>query len=453
MTTTQIDQYEKELSAFKKGANITYQMEQKFAILKYDIFTFKLNFPRTNNDYFVVEVLNNENEMDWIDDLNILSIERKFSLTKILTIIHNKVQKLNASTSQTDQNIIGSNITITDMMLHKKKKELESFIETSRSPIVSNTLNASQLFNKRTVCMIVIDEFLTAWKYIQRSDKMTLELVNNNLFHWKLKLMKFSRSDINQELLELKKKFGYNYIEIELMFHDVLYPNYPPSIKVIRPRMNNALMHKLANAKMVKLNYWKPTRDSLFIINKIYDILNQKGSIFIDTDMNNTNKYKDGAYLSLESHLVKLASYVNINTDNDDDLDNEKYEQTFNISKKEDTKTANKKHNTGWAPGTGYGGGGTSVWNVDAYIKSQEEQDRQIKNILSQIIIEIQDITTNHDLVYNTIKHSYLIPYVKSMLDGITLLEMSKHQEVYNIIFNLLGNIANEHGIYLFENI
>lgn len=76
-----------------------------------------------------------------------------------------------------------------------------------------------------------------------------------------------------------------------------------------------------------------------------------------------------------------------------------------------------------------------------------------IQSNIGKLITELQDCEHNKtdvSVVYNALKHSVLINYLKTTLEGVTLLEINKHRGLYNLIFNLISNLANEHGIYLF---
>ena len=121
----------------------------------------------------------------------------------------------------------------------------------------------------------------------------------------------------------LNSKYNYNYIEINLTFHQELYPNYPPSIKCIRPRLKNSLIHKLSNLRMVDLDYWTVGRGIDYIIKKLYDILNEF-AIIDDSYLNNT-KYEIGAYNQLENELVNLASLSGGNKVDTLELDKTEY--------------------------------------------------------------------------------------------------------------------------------
>jgi ubiquitin-protein ligase len=423
----------------QKNIDMSLTFDKKIIINFGNDLIFGIICPDQSQKYFLLENLSKTHRFDWVDNLNLISIKSNVSLDKIMEVIQKKITGLTKNT---------------DLELSIKKKELEKYLENSRSPITQlSSSNKTKLFDKTTLGMIIIDEFMDVYKNALLDPKINITLVNNNIYHWKICFSKFNNKIVTNKLQQLKAKYNYDYIELDIMFHDVLYPNYPPIIKVIRPRLNNSLMHKIANLKMVQLDYWNNSRSIKYIVDRMHIILDKKIDIDVDSVLNDKIKYTNGAYNALEPHLVKLASYISLdNKDNDNsDIDDVKYEKTNNFDKSKQSKrdnTQNKKSNN-FTKGTGYGSSGSAEWNIDAYLKSQEENDIQIKNILNNIVTEIQ---TTKENISSSIKDSFLIKYIKSLLTGTTLLQMSKQNELYKTIFTLLQNFANENNISLFHD-
>jgi hypothetical protein len=44
-------------------------------------------------------------------------------------------------------------------------------------------------------------------------------------------------SQLYTDLLKLKARYGYGYVELEFKFLMDLYPFYPPSVRLVRPRL------------------------------------------------------------------------------------------------------------------------------------------------------------------------------------------------------------------------
>jgi baculoviral IAP repeat-containing protein 6 len=66
---------------------------------------------------------------------------------------------------------------------------------------------------------------------------------------------------LDKDFQELKSKFGYDFIELQLDFSMDLYPFFPPLVKVIRPRLQGSMMLRVTTMEILKLSYWNPARD------------------------------------------------------------------------------------------------------------------------------------------------------------------------------------------------
>jgi baculoviral IAP repeat-containing protein 6 len=437
----------------KKNTITEFAIKDNIVNIAFGKIKFKITCPSQNETFYIVESLGKQ--YTWLDDVNLYCLESSPTISKILT----KLQKNIDSKLNEDRDTVSSaafdspkeNIENYNIELYKKKKDLESYIANSKSQLTTTDKTVASLFNKTVVAQMIIDEFISSYGEFSKNINIKLDTTGNNIYHWKIKFSKFSNNSLNKQLETLNSKFNYNYIEMDLHFHDVLYPNFPPMIKLIRPRLKDSLMHKISNCKMVQLDFWNPTlRDANFIIKKVYNLLNLHAEIFIDTEMNDPTKFPTGSYHKIEEILLQLASFVNVNTI--EDIDTEKYENN-NPAQKKTQAVVQPKKKTYLKAGTGYGHSQATNWNIDDYVKIQKEKDKQLQIILNKILIEIQDIKQNEEgVIYNTLRHSFLIPYIKSQLQGVTLLEMGKHHQIYSTIFNILANLANENGIFLFDD-
>jgi baculoviral IAP repeat-containing protein 6 len=392
----------------------------------------------------------------WLDDVNIYCLEKRPTASKLLNIMSKQISRVKDEPEPAPKNVVKLNDPVNidrdlgfDLERYTKNRELEKLMSVSKG-VIESQQKKSQLFEQHVVGKIIITEFMKIWDAGRGSHSpFTVDTVQNNIYHWKVKFSNFTNKELMKSLESLNAKFGYGYIEVDICFHDILYPNYPPIVKVMRPKLLNSLMHKISSTRMIQLDYWVPTRSMSFIINKLYTILNNHARILVETDLNDKSKYTSGSLLPIEAHLLDLASFVDIGES--DDVDDAKYDRIFN-PKETLEQRKQRSNSTVWKSGTGYGHSGAVQWDVSSYIKSLEERDKQAQVILNKIIMEVQN-TRDPIIVYNTIQHSVLIKYVKSLLNGTTLLEIRKHGPLYQIIFNLIGNLVNEDAIYLFERL
>jgi ubiquitin-protein ligase len=403
----------------------------------------KLHQPTNADDFYVIE-----SSYPWINELNVYSMMNKPNFLKLML----KLIKL-YETSQTESknDFIDMNTVLlndTEYEIYKMKHFLEECWKTSSNPLSIASTKTIQLFDNKMVGNIIIEEFMTLYKKIIQTNKIEVSLNDNNIYNWKVIYKNFNNHELNQSLIKLNEKYGYNGITMNIKFHSTLYPNFPPTISIIRPKLANSLMHKIANMHMILLDYWTPTRSVEYIVNKIYDVLN-KHAIVLDSDMNDIHKYQTGSFLQIEQYLMQLASFVDSTKD---ELDDVLYIKISDLSKSNMQKMKHPNKDVHWKSGTGYGHNNAPTWDINAYIKSQEEKDNQIHNILEKILNELYNITKeNAHMIYETINNSYLISYIKNQLTGITMLEMNKHINIYKTIFIILQNFANEDAIFLFD--
>lgn len=61
---------------------------------------------------------------------------------------------------------------------------------------------------------------------------------------------------MEQSISELRRKFGYDYLELQVEFAIDLYPFYPPIVKVVRPRLEGSMMQRISMLETLKLSSW-----------------------------------------------------------------------------------------------------------------------------------------------------------------------------------------------------
>ncbi len=434
--------------------------------IMFDKLQLKMIFPQkdtSNPIFFVLAQNNNDKIEESIQKINSYSFnqskkKKPINVDKLFEKINKSYTKYNVSDFNTFTNY-DFEIDKFDLEACRLKHTLQNNKATSVSQLTSvninNTNNAGakkNIYDSSLVGDMIIEEYVELYRSYKDNKSVELSIVNDNIYHWKLKFRKFSNVVIKNNLESLMQKYNYDFIEIDVHFHSQLYPNFPPFIKLIRPRLNNSLMNKLSNLKMIQFDYWTPTRSMKFIINKLHTILNKHVDINIDTEMNDITKYSDGAYTLLESYLIKLASYIDIVNTDTKELDETVYEKFTNdlveVKSAQKPKVSSSGH---WKKGTGYGHDGLKEWDINAYIKSQQEKDAQIQNILNKIIENIQNSKLDKNTLYGIIKDSYLVQFLITNLNGTNLLDISKRQTLYKNIFQLIQNLICEESIFLFD--
>ncbi|CAH6421162.1 Ubiquitin-conjugating enzyme E2 [uncultured virus] len=408
------------------------------------------DYPNCQNEMLFIDFDDLIFGYTWMSHLNSYIFDNKPNLTKLLSYIDklfnnfNKVKRLDFDSIIEDDKILDD----FDIEEIKFRKKLEDKLLSSKSSLTVDldSTRTPILFGGKLPGHILINDFLSLQKNYKSSSSIKIELLNENIYDWKIIYSNFSNKELNNSLCELEKLYGYNNIEINIQFHDKLYPSYPPFIKIIRPTLNNNLMHRITNLKMVQLDYWSPCRENRFIIDKLYQIINLYGTIDINNSMNDKIKYPNGSFHELGGILVKLASLCDFKDDHEP-LDDTDYPKIYN-NNDYSNKTSTNQQNF-WKPGTGYGTGSSSNWNIKEYLEIQKEKDIQIQSILQKIIEEVQ-VSLELISLAKILECSYFLPFIKNYLDGTTMLEIGKHKNIYKLIFSILQNFANEDTLFLF---
>ncbi len=427
-----------------------YKVTDNSLELEFEKVNFKFIFPKTKNDFMTVD---SDYDISWLDNLNMKIIEKNYSeenIDKILTMINNQLVKLNKEYQKKRNNkIIIEEMKLIDeneIKFLKMKKKLGELIEKEMpkkisisSPGSTNSIdcqntkfsnsNEKKIFDKETVIKIIGEEFLELYKKSLNTSKFKVSLNNDNIKSWKIILGNFSNTNLVDDLKQVKEKHGYDNIEFTINLNDELYPNYPPQIEFNKPKFRNSLTYKLSNLKMLHLDYWSPARTVEFIINKLHSILDKHCRI----DLDNLSQKNNSTYSVLETALMQLCSHFD---QQDDNLDDEKYEK-INFS-----KSPSKSQTKYWKSGTGYGYNGAKDWDIDAYIESQKQKDRELSNILKTIYLGMLDDSEKNK---ETIKESFIMKYIISKLDGCTLLEITKKQESYDKILSILEVLLDKY--------
>lgn len=414
------------------------------------------NYPKENSILWI-ELLNKNSKFNWLSSLNNYTIRKSPNLSKLLLKIEKEFEKKktkNTLISTTKQDKIlnfskFSNDIDTlesfNIEYYTLRKKLEDNLLKVHSPLTSSINNIRRLYKGSEPGMIIIEEFMNILKKY-KNKSIILRAVDNNIYYWNVKFKHFNNENIMSELKELDKRYGYDYIELDIYFHDKLFPMYPPVIKVVRPVLSNSLMHKIPCLKMVQLDYWNPTRNMTYIINTLYNILSSNACIEYDSKNNNICEFPDGSYNKLEELLVKLSTLTGI-IDYDNTLDNVEYTKRVVYNKKNIIKDKKKY----WKSGVGYGHTGLYEWDINSHVKILEEKDVQLGKTLYDIACKIQEHGSNYIDMIDMVSNSCLIKFIIIRLQEFSFLDADKNKNTYSNIFIILQNFIRSETIKIFD--
>lgn len=412
------------------------------------------NYPQDNT--FIT--LSSDNGLDLIKKLvghmNLYSENRRPTFYSLLKKISKKYNELKDEVDSTLDISIADTITVNkfDFELMNLEQKLKDLVSKSRSPIASGRKSIPKLYDKSSIGNILTNQYIELIREYRKDPRIDIHIIDENIFTWKVMYKNFKNGALNDALADIKKKYGYGSVELEIDFHDSLFPTHPPVIKVLRPRIDSAMACKIANIRMVQLDYWSPANTIKKLIEKVYKIVDK--NIVIDLS-NELNKSKGDSFHHLEVLLMNLSSFYK-DEGEDDNLDDEVYIKLYDTKEiKKSTATAKTDvEGKYWAKGTGYGHHGQAGWNVNEYIQLQKERDLQVEIILNQIIGQLQsDLDKGNEIaVYETIFNSQLVGFLKSNLDGTTILEMTDRSSFYTTLITIIQNFGTSDGMFLFDH-
>ncbi|XP_033739227.1 uncharacterized protein LOC117326577 [Pecten maximus] len=349
------------------------------------------------------------------------------------------------------------------------KKARTSQAGAAVGPSVDNK-PSKQIFTSNAAAGILTNDLVKIMEGEQEVG-FTAEPIEDNIYNWRVKIFNFAESDLAKDLREIKEKFGYNYIELEMTFEIDLYPFYPPLVKVMRPRLQGSMMQRVTNMELLKLSYWCPTKDMKTVIQEIKTFLQQWARLEVDSERNDLKRYPHGAYLEMEHHLLTLALVSEVVP-----RVNQRYQLNVDGMKSAPASMNEKKLAKNdleyWAKGIGYGHQFRPEWDINAYIAAQKEKDNKIEDALHKILVEFKVLYANHapqlkprppgqpdpnvatpdtgqsidpvQDMYSVVEGSAVIPFMEQYLRADSFLEICRHSEVYKFIVDIIKEIARQ---------
>jgi ubiquitin-protein ligase len=360
-----------------------------------------------NNDYYIISI--DGTKLDWIDTINIYSINKKPTKEKLLDKIK---KKLNSN----DVNLKLKNIKKEETIEAKIFRELERLKKLSYQNNNINIKSVKKIFNDNTVRDIIINEYIKIW---QKNSKIINISISDNIYIWNV-------------------IYNLNSFEIHMniLFDSTYYPYTPPQIRFISPKLLNKLDHRISNCKLFKLEYWNPVTNINEIINKIYEILYKNAKI--DSNIIDTKINKD-----LYQKLLILSSYIQSEDDNE-------FDSYFNITKYISDIPIKKIKTNDKFNGTGYRIG-DNKWKIEDYENIQKTKEFELISILTGIETDLAKI--NKDELYHTIENSLLIKFLVETFNNTSLLDISNRIELFKLCFAIVQHLCLENLVILiFDN-
>lgn len=428
-------------------------------IIQYNNIQSRLTFP-TNDYQFYAVGPHEDTDYDWYDSLNSYCIEKQPSEDKILARLYKCIDK---------QNVLGikkhvatkiipttstqlKSIDTYDVSYYRLKERLTAYAESSK--FLTNEFapndNIKSIYNEKILANILVEEYLKCWESMKQFG-LTLDLINDNVFSWKLKFDSFEKAELSDDLNRLHRESGLKHVEVDIFFHGKLYPNYPPVVRVIKPTFMNQLSHRISNSKMVQLSYWTPSRSVMYIVGRLHHLLNTWARIDFGEAVVHVSY--SPSLLEFDANLQKLSSFIDP-VKQDDEIDADEEFISFNLLSKTTApkpKSTTTSTKTGWKAGTGYSTHGSSNWDPKEFVKLQLEKDANISAILGKIIDNLYTIQpSEYKQMSEIIGRSLLISYLKQQFTSVSLLDVKTRLPVYKLCFNIISELIHEETMNLF---
>jgi baculoviral IAP repeat-containing protein 6 len=272
----------------------------------------------------------------------------------------------------------------------------------------AKSTQSRQIFTTEASGNVLISDLLTL-KRAEAKLGYTVDTVDDNIHHWRVRMEKFdSSSPLAEDLFALRSRCGYSYVELELNFAMDLYPFFPPLVRLVRPKFHGFLMGRIASMETLQLSHWDGVRDMGSVLGDIRVGLEQWARLDVTNPLNDIALHPAGSYTELEHLLMRLglvteakprAAGLHVTAPNlrpeacgDADVPPEKKRlkgETLVPDSDEQGQhyraRPTKLRAAGWAKGTGYGHGAQRNWDVKSYLAAQQERDRLVVEILVKI--------------------------------------------------------------------
>jgi ubiquitin-protein ligase len=457
-----IDYIINKISQWSKGNQNYLSIESSD---KLDDSTFKFNLKTSDNNY-VIFYTNNDSSYYFVEPDNnkksvrnlqaaIISINyvlfdsEDLNLDKVLNTIKKYLSKEDSSEDENEDEVVDNyNVGLNtagnaDFLKKKEWQDADYQLRKKSCNIDYFNIPRNLIYSPDIIFNIVSNELIKLQRLKQ--NKFKIDVTDSNIYNLKLKLNFDEKSDLGSQLEELSNKYGYNYIELKLNLNMNLYPFFPPSLELIKPKINNDTLYGIMDLEFLKLENWNPTNSIEFVIHALYQIFEKYAVIEVNCPLNGS----ETAYLPLEYSLIKLSTKYKLNAQTTSEIDVE-YTKLSNSTTEEKKTEANKY----WKGGVGYGHSNRKEWDINAYIRDQERVDKEISLEIQEIAQQIESFDTSG---YNTklediVQPSCLFTLVRNRMRGTTLMEIDKNNNIYSSLIDVISIITTK-NLWKIDNI
>lgn len=256
----------------------------------------------------------------------------------------------------------------------------------------------------------ISSEIINASKIIMNGKNSTVYQIVNEI-NWAIKNTKnIIIKPINNVFeVSVENKFNSGYFKYNILIPEK-YPYVPPQLS-IKSNFNQSLTYALNNCEILNKQKWNPSTTLQDIIVGIYNNIEKYDLQTIQSTI------KDDQFFELTTQLLEITNTEPLNT--------KKFNLNFDFLKINDKAESR---------GIGYDFTGPENWNVNLYLKEQDDKNKKIINLLKKIV---PLISKNVDELNDTC----VIPYIKQYVYGVSVMEIDKKKEYYETLFEVFNEV------------
>ena len=172
-----------------------------------------------------------------------------------------------------------------------------------------------QIFTSGESCEIILREMCSGVIESSNRGMWFADSVEDDVGQWLIKLY-FTGGEVGpggtesrlaEQLRQVGSAHGYGFVELRMVFQTDLYPFYPPSIRLVRPRLKGHIMERLASLPCLKLAHWNPMARISELLEDVKSFLLDLGEVDLGHPRNCMQTSPSGAYSDLEYALSALS--------------------------------------------------------------------------------------------------------------------------------------------------
>jgi len=350
-----------------------------------------------------------------------------------------------------------------------------------------------QMWSSQEAFSILANELYQLQTMAEAEATPTVEAdaLDYDVHRWTVRLRTCS-GDLGRDMHELKRLFGYDYIELLLAFKEDLHPFYPPTASIVRPRLHGQhdVLSALACHPRLQLRGWSPFQSAKDMLLSMRRFLECNARVDLTNERNDASRFPGGAFSTLERQLAQLGSLcelvpLDLRLDSpanpyqsDPWAQQEELTQSSlgamlarRRSQKQQTAAAaaaaatpgkgDKKQQRPqfWAAGTGYGHDDTpfvdntgGAWDPEAMRAAEAAQDEELQHLLRSISNSVKtnqnqsergqqgEERTEDKLLADLLQKSCLVPFLMRELST-SYMSMGERLAFFDEVFKLVQEL------------